>query len=98
MCLYSVKVEVHMDGVTEKVPLSETDGEVDTPEPTPGTSQDSLETGGHTFTVGQLAYTRSGDKANSANVGKFLSNNLLKLPCREKTPNGALKTSQELKQ
>ncbi|XP_071846661.1 uncharacterized protein [Apostichopus japonicus] len=64
-----LNVEVHMDGVTEKVPLSETDGEVDTPEPTPGTSQDSLETGDHTFTVGQLAYTRSGDKANSANVG-----------------------------
>ncbi|PIK41308.1 hypothetical protein BSL78_21838 [Apostichopus japonicus] len=38
------------------------------PQSQPRTSQDSLETA-HTFTVGQLAYTRSGDKANSANVG-----------------------------
>ena len=30
-----------------------------------------LETGIHTFNVGDLAYTRSGDKANSAIFGQF---------------------------
>lgn len=38
------------------------------PEPDP---IGDLETGDQTFDVGQLAYTRSGDKANSANIGEL---------------------------
>lgn len=65
-----VDIEVHMDGVAEKVEVPVLEGEQETsPPPQQQAPETHLETGNETYTVGQLAYTRSGDKANSSNIG-----------------------------
>ncbi|XP_030836882.1 uncharacterized protein LOC115918506 [Strongylocentrotus purpuratus] len=65
-----VPVKVDVDGTEEDFTVLSNPGteagRSSDPEPAP---IGDLETGDQTFDVGQLAYTRSGDKANSANIG-----------------------------
>lgn len=38
--------------------------------------EEKLERGTHTYALGDLAYTRSGDKGNKCNIGTFSQRNL----------------------
>ncbi len=60
-----------MDGKDQTVPVASSSSGPSANDEVPSTSASSdVESGNSSYTLAQLAYTRSGDKADTCNIGK----------------------------
>ncbi|XP_038063100.1 uncharacterized protein LOC119733802 [Patiria miniata] len=66
-----VQATVHLDGKEETITMSSTDASPDSvpSDESEAPAEETLQGGDHSYSLGELAYTRSGDKGNNATIG-----------------------------
>ncbi|XP_019621533.1 PREDICTED: uncharacterized protein LOC109467868 [Branchiostoma belcheri] len=65
----NLKINIHVDGQEVETMVDDHGVEVQQQEPLPAGETEAVESGSCTYRLEDLAYTRSGDKGNSCNIG-----------------------------